>query len=153
MKTVKILIAALAVSFSIVLGAPAAHAAKEIYTGSFSKKALSGYDTVAYFTQGKPVKGSDQFKTEYKGAEWQFISQANLDAFKANPEKYAPQFGGYCAYAVGKYNDLVSTDPEAWKIVNGKLYLNYDKDIQAEWVANQSEYITKANANWPGLIK
>lgn len=153
MKHVFNLIAATAVSLSMLFAAPAAHAAKEIYTSTFSKKALSGYDTVAYFTQSKPVKGSESFKTEYKGAEWQFSSQANLDAFKANPEKYAPQYGGYCAYAVGKYNDLVSADPEAWKIVNGKLYLNYDKDIQAEWVANQSEYITKGNANWPGLIK
>lgn len=153
MKSLLSLIAATAVSLSMLFAAPSAHAAKEIYTGTFSKKALSGYDTVAYFTQGKPVKGSESFKTEYKGAEWQFSSQANLDAFKANPEKYAPQYGGYCAYAVGKYNDLVSADPEAWKIVNGKLYLNYDKDIQAEWVANQSEYITKGNANWPGLIK
>lgn len=153
MKSISNLIAAMAVSLSMLFAAPSANAAKEIYTSTFSKKALSGYDTVAYFTQGKPVKGSESFKTEYKGAEWQFSSQANLDAFKANPEKYAPQYGGYCAYAVGKYNDLVSADPEAWKIVNGKLYLNYDKDIQAEWVANQSEYITKGNANWPGLIK
>lgn len=141
------------ISLSMLITAPAAQAAKEVYTSTFSKKALSGYDTVAYFTESKPVKGSESFKTEYKGAEWQFSSQANLDAFKANPEKYAPQYGGYCAYAVGKYNDLVSADPEAWKIVNGKLYLNYDKDIQAEWVANQSEYISKGNANWPGLVK
>ncbi len=153
MKVIKSFLVLFAISTSLLFAAPTAHAAKEIYTSTFSKKALSGYDTVAYFTQGKPVKGTDNFKTEYKGAEWLFSSQANLDAFKANPEKYAPQYGGYCAYAVGKYNDLVSADPEAWKIVNGKLYLNYDKDIQAEWAANQSEYITKGNANWPGLIK
>lgn len=153
MKTVNSYIAAMIFALTALMTAPAAHAAKEIYTSTFNKKALSGYDTVAYFNEGKPVKGSESFKTEYKGAEWQFSSQANLDAFKANPEKYAPQYGGYCAYAVGKYNDLVSADPEAWKIVNGKLYLNYDKDIQAEWAANQSEYITKGNTNWPGLIK
>lgn len=153
MKNFKGFLVAIAATVSMVLAAPAANAAKEIYTSTFSNKALSGYDTVAYFTQGKPVKGTDNFKTEYKGSEWLFSSQANLDAFKANPEKYAPQYGGYCAYAVGKYNDLVSADPEAWKIVNGKLYLNYNKDIQAEWAANQSEYITKGNANWPGLIK
>lgn len=139
-----------AASFSFV---PAAQAADPVYKGTFSDKAVGGYDTVAYFKEGKPVKGSAQFKTEYKGATWQFSSQASLDAFKASPDKYAPQYGGYCAFAVGSYNKLVSADPEAWKIVDGKLYLNYDKDIQKDWVANQSEFIKKGDANWPNLIK
>lgn len=137
---------------SITYVAPA-QTAEPVYKGTFSDKAVGGYDTVAYFKEGKPVKGNAQFKTEYKGASWQFSSQANLDAFKANPDKYAPQYGGYCAYAVGAKNDLVSADPEVWKVVDGKLYLNYDKDIQAEWAAKQAEYIKKADANWPNLIK
>lgn len=149
---VKFLSLAMLVAASVAL-APAAKAADPVYKGSFSDKAVSGYDTVAYFKEGKPVKGSPQFKTQYKGATWLFSSQENLDAFKASPEKYAPQYGGYCAYAVAAKNDLVSADPEAWKIVDGKLYLNYDKDIQADWVAKQSEYIKQGNANWPNLVK
>ena len=141
------------VSVLSFVAAPSAHAAEKIYTGTFGKKAVSGYDTVAYFTQGKPVKGSDKFKTEHNGATWLFSSKENLDAFVANPSKYAPQYGGHCAFAIGEYNDLVSADPEAWKIVDGKLYLNYDRDIQAKWAAKQSEYITKGDANWPGLNK
>ena len=137
----------------VMLKASPASAAAPIYTGTFSSQAVSGYDTVAYFTEGKPVKGNPEFKTEYKGAEWRFASQANLDAFKANPDKYAPQYGGYCAYAVGAKNALVSADPEAWSIVNDKLYLNYDKDIQQTWVKDQANYIRKGDANWPGLVK
>lgn len=137
----------------VFLKANPASAAAPIYTGTFSNQALSGYDTVAYFTDGKPVKGKPEFKTEYKGAEWLFVSQANLDAFKANPDQYAPQYGGYCAYAVGAKNALVSADPEAWKIVDGKLYLNYDKDIQQIWVKDQAKYISEADANWPKLVK
>ncbi|MBY0356331.1 MAG: YHS domain-containing protein [Rickettsiales bacterium] len=140
------------VLLSLFLISPA-QAADVIYTGTFSDKAVSGYDTVAYFTDGKPVKGSDKFSTKYKGAVWQFASQAHLDAFKAAPEKYAPQYGGYCAYAIAAKNSLVSSDPEAWKIVDGKLYLNYDKDIQAEWVMDIPGYIKKGDANWPGLNK
>ena len=133
------------------LAAPDALAGSNIYTGTFSNEAVSGYDTVAYFTQGKPVEGSEKFSTKYEGATWLFSSQANLDAFVANPGKYAPQYGGYCAYAVGAKNALVSADPEAWKIVDGKLYLNYDQDIQKLWISDQAAYITQADANWPGL--
>ncbi len=132
---------------------PAAFAGEPIYKGTFNDKAVGGYDTVAYFKAGKPIKGSDKFKTEHKGATWQFSSQENLDAFKANPDKYAPQYGGHCAYAVGAYSKLVSADPEAWKIVGGKLYLNYDQDIQKEWVAKEADYIQKGDANWPNLAK
>jgi YHS domain-containing protein len=123
-------------------------ASEPVYKGTFSENAVSGYDTVAYFKAGKPVKGSEQFKTNYQGAVWLFSSQANLDAFKANPEKYAPQYGGYCAYGLSR-GKLVSADPEAWKIVDGKLYLNYDKDVQQLWSAQQADYIKKADAAWP----
>ncbi len=131
-----------------------AHAANSpIYTGTFSSNAVGGYDTVSYFAGGKPVRGSSKFKTEYKGATWLFSNQENLDLFKANPEKYAPQYGGYCAYAVGEKNALVSSDPLAYTIDGGKLYLNYDKDIQNTWLQDKDAYINKANANWPGLVK
>jgi YHS domain-containing protein len=148
--TVKVILTLLAI---VLLKVNPASAAAPVYTGTFSNQAVSGYDTVAYFTAGKPVKGKAEFKTEYQGAEWRFASADNLAAFKANPEKYAPQYGGYCAYAVGAKNALVSSDPEAWSIVNGKLYLNYDKDVQQTWVKDQTNYIKQADANWPGLVK
>jgi len=124
----------------------------EIYTAFFSSQAVGGYDTVAYFTEGKPVKGLREYKTSYKGANWYFSSSANLEAFKNSPEKYAPQYGGYCAWAVAN-GDTAKGDPNQWSIRDGKLYLNYDEEIKNRWLANVDELISKADANWPGVIK
>ncbi len=123
-----------------------------VYTGYFSNKAVSGYDTVAYFTQNQAVKGNSNFKYSYKGATWYFSSEANLALFKSAPEKYAPQFGGYCAYAVAM-NYTASTDPKQWSIENGKLYLNYNADIKQKWLRNKKDYITLADDNWPDVLK
>ena len=114
--------------------------------------AIKGYDTVAYFKQNKPVKGSDSFVMDWKGAKWKFSSQDNLAAFKENPEKYAPQFGGYCAYGVAQ-GSTVKIEPDQWSIVNGKLYLNYDADVSKKWNKDQSKYIIEANKKFPDLIK
>ena len=114
--------------------------------------AIKGYDPVAYFKKGEPVKGSESFSFEWTGVKWLFSSQENLEAFKAGPEQYAPQFGGYCAYAVGN-GYTYKSDPKAWKIVDGKLYLNYNKGIQKKWEANQAEFIKKAEKNWPKVIE
>lgn len=114
--------------------------------------AIRGYDPVAYFEQGEPVKGQESLTYEWNGASWYFSSQKNLDAFKADPEKYTPQFGGYCAYAVGN-GYTYESDPNAWKIVDGKLYLNYSKGVQKKWMEKQDFYIQEANTNWPKLIK
>lgn len=113
--------------------------------------AIKGYDTVAYFTAGKPVKGDKRFSHSYKGATWLFSTQENLDAFKANPEKYAPQYGGYCAYAVSK-GSTAKIEPDSWKVVDGKLYLNYNKSIQKKWEKDIAGYIKKADANWPNVL-
>lgn len=113
--------------------------------------AIKGYDPVAYFMQGEPVKGSKSFTYEWKEADWYFSSQENLETFKADPEKYAPQFGGYCAYGVSK-GSLYKIEPEAWKIVDGKLYLNYSKSIQKKWDADRDAFIRKAEENWPNVI-
>ncbi|MEQ8906997.1 YHS domain-containing (seleno)protein [Ekhidna sp.] len=121
-----------------------------IYTSNDG--AIKGYDPVAYFKKGEPVKGSESFKLEWKGAEWLFSSQENLEVFKAEPEKYAPQFGGYCAYAVGNGYTYESS-PMTWRIVDGKLYLNYSKGIQKKWEAAQGELIKKAEENWPRLVE
>ncbi len=135
-----------------ILTGGAALAASEIYTGTFSDTAVSGYDAVAYFTQGEPAKGSNDFQTEYKGVAWKFASQENLDLFKADPEKYAPQYGGYCAYAVAQ-GTTASADPLQWKIVDEKLYLNYNADIRKRWEQDIPGYIVKANSNWPKLME
>jgi YHS domain-containing protein len=114
--------------------------------------ALKGYDPVAYFTAGKPVKGAAEFSHEWMGATWRFSSAANRGQFQANPEKYAPQFGGYCAWAVS-HGYTADIDPEAWKIVDGKLYLNYNKSVQRKWEQDLRNRIEEANRNWPRLHK
>lgn len=145
-----LLIMALA-AFTFV-GASNAQAADPIYTGTFSNKAIGGYDTVAYFTEGKPVKGSSDFTTEYKGAKWQFSNAANLAKFKASPTQYAPQYGGYCAWAASQ-GSLAKGDPKVWNIVDGKLYLNYNKDVEAKWLPNKDEFIKQADQRFPGLVQ
>ena len=128
-----------------------AFALDPVYTPLLSNTAISGYDSVAYFTQNKPVKGSGEFSYSYKGANWTFSSQENLDAFKANPEKYAPQYGGYCAWAVSQ-GYIASTDPHAWTIVDDKLYLNYSKSVRQQWRPDAKNNIVKGDKNWPGLL-
>lgn len=123
----------------------------EIYTGTFSSLAVSGYDVVAYFTAGKPTKGHADFQTEWKGALWYFSSKENLERFKENPTAFAPQYGGYCAWAVSQ-GYTASADPFAWKIVGGKLYLNYDKNVQATWEKNIPGHIETGNRNWPTVL-
>ncbi|WP_333190419.1 YHS domain-containing (seleno)protein [Microcoleus sp. Pol7_A1] len=113
--------------------------------------ALDGQDVVAYFTQSKLVMGVSQFKHNWGGTTWMFASAANRDMFAQNPEKYAPQYGGYCAQATSEGN-LVVTQPDAWKIVNGKLYLNYDKKVQAQWMGDIPGHIALANKNWPAIL-
>lgn len=124
---------------------------KPIYTGTFDNKAVSGYDTVAYFTEGRAVKGSPNIVSKYMGAVWQFSSTANKAKFDANPSQYAPQYGGYCSWAVSQ-NDTASADPTKWRIVDGKLYLNYDGDVQKKWEKDIPGFIRKANANWPKVL-
>ncbi|MRI31946.1 YHS domain protein [Endozoicomonas sp. OPT23] len=124
----------------------------EVYTGFWGNKAVSGYDTVAYFTEGKPVKGSKKFKYKYKGAEWFFSSAKNLELFKNTPEKYAPQYGGYCAWAVSQ-GHTASADPKQWNIQDGKLYLNYDASVQKDWLKDKQNFINLADKNWPSVLK
>lgn len=114
--------------------------------------AIKGYDVVAYFTDGKPVKGDKAHTFEHAGVTWQFASADHLNKFKANPEKYAPQYGGYCAYGVAK-GATYDIDPDAWKIVEDKLYLNYSKSVQKDWNQDIPGYIKKADANWPDVLK
>jgi YHS domain-containing protein len=114
--------------------------------------ALKGYDAVAYFQQNRPVKGSSEFSFKWMEATWLFSSVQNRDEFAADPQHYAPQYGGYCSYAVSQ-GHTAPIDPEAWRIVDGKLYLNYSKGVQKTWEKDAGGYIQKANQNWPGLHK
>jgi YHS domain-containing protein len=136
----------------LAAAAPAQAAQDPVYTGTFSDLAVSGYDPVAYFTEGRPVEGSGDYSYTWNGAVWRFASQANLDAFSANPAKYAPQFGGYCAWAVSQ-GYTASTDPQAWKIVDGKLYLNYDLDVKKTWEQDVPGNIAKGEGNWPKVLE
>ena len=113
-----------------------------------SGNAIRGYDPVAYFTESKPVKGNEKLAYKWNNANWYFSSQQNLDLFKANPEKYAPQYGGYCAYGLSN-GYKAPTDADAWTIENGKLYLNYNTEVREMWNKEKKERIDKANKNWP----
>ncbi|PLK42421.1 YHS domain-containing (seleno)protein [Emticicia sp. TH156] len=114
--------------------------------------AINGYDPVAYFTENKAVKGSETFGYQWHEATWLFSSQANLDAFKADPARYAPQFGGFCAFGVSE-NHKSPTDPDAWTIVEDKLYLNYSPKVKQLWSKDIPGRIKKANDYWPALNK
>ena len=123
------------------------------WAGEFFERdgaALRGYDAVAYFKDGKPVKGAAEHKAEFKGSTFLFASQANRDAFAADPARYSPQYGGYCAFGVsGGYK--AATDPAAFTVVDGKLYLNYNRDVQKQWSADVPGFIARADRNWPAV--
>jgi len=156
----KALLAALSVSSAIFGGAvPAALAGPDINTTAglvlaagkpAPGLAVHGYDVVAYHTEGKPVRGVAEFATVHKEATYRFASKSNLDTFKANPTKYEPAYGGYCAYGVS-VGAKFDGDPNFWKVVDGKLYLNLDSGIQQTWLKDVPGAIKKAEANWPGI--
>jgi YHS domain-containing protein len=114
--------------------------------------AIKGYDPVAYFTDQKPVKGRPAFEYLWNGAKWRFASAEHLDLFKVAPEKYAPKYGGYCAYAISQ-GKIVDIDPEAWTVFEGRLYLNVSKDVRRLWEKGKDEHIRKADENWPGMLR
>ena len=138
-------------SLFLLLLSSLSFAADPVYTGLFSHKALGGYDSVAYFSLGKAVKGLAQFNYRYQGAIWYFSNDRHLALFSQNPQQYAPQYGGYCAYAIAN-NEIVSSDPQQWSIINDKLYLNYDAEVQQLWLQQQDKYIHQADRNWPHII-
>lgn len=114
--------------------------------------ALKGYDAVAYFELQRPVKGAAGFSYPWMGATWWFSNPEHRDKFAADPAKYAPQYGGYCAYAVSK-GHTANVNPEVWKIVNGKLYLNFAGFVQRRWEKDQEKRIADGDKNWPALHK
>ncbi len=138
----------LVIAITLLSQAPLASAIDAYYSNS--EGAIQGYDPVAYFVDQKAVKGSPNFSLEWQGVTWHFASAANRDTFQADPEKYAPQFGGYCSFGVAQ-GYAPQTDPTAFAVVDGKLYLNYNHVVRDKWNADRDNYIIKAIQNWPGL--
>lgn len=114
--------------------------------------AINGYDPVAYFQDNKPVAGKAEFSFEWNGAKWQFASAENLAKFKEHPEQFAPQYGGYCAYGASR-GYLAQTDPQAFTVLDNKLYLNYNLEVRTEWMKDLNNRIAKANENWDSKLK
>jgi YHS domain-containing protein len=154
-RTLRVACAAAVLALALNLGAtPGALAVDHtggVYNTTYAGIGIKGYDPVAYFTDHKAVAGSDQITYDWKGVTWRFASAEHRDAFKANPEKYAPQYGGFCSWGVAQ-GKLFDVDPaNAWKIVDDKLYMNFNGDIEKKWEADISGFIKKAETNWPKL--
>ena len=146
-------VAALTINATVFAAEPINTLEKKLFGYKPSGVAIRGYDTVAYFTLGKPAKGSESYSTEWQGATWKFANQEHLDLFKAEPEKYAPQYGGYCAYGIAAQDALVKIEPENWSIVDDKLYLNYNDKIQGLWDADIAGFIETADRKFEALLK
>jgi len=152
MLTRRLFVAGLAASVPatlLVRGQPAHATQPDVFTRD--GLAANGHDPVAYFTEGKPVEGRGEHALVWKGVEWRFSSGANRSAFEADPEAYAPQYGGYCAYAVSK-GYTASTDPRAWHIHEGRLYLNYNRAVRTLWARDIPGHVQSADANWPTVL-
>jgi YHS domain-containing protein len=136
---------------AVMLASAAFARSPEIYAGIVPATAVGGYDPVAYFTDAKPVSGKKELTFSWKGATWRFANEKNLEVFKASPERYAPQYGGYCAWAVSQ-GYTAKGDPKVWKIVDDKLYLNYDAGVQKNWEKDIPGNIAKGDKNWPRVL-
>jgi hypothetical protein len=150
MTRILTLLTALLGALTPVGAAPAAPRAPMVNVDS-GGLAAQGYDAVAFFTEGKPVKGSPAHQLKWNGATWRFASRQALAAFTADPGRYAPQFGGYCAWAVSQHY-LAPGDPSFWKIVDGKLYLNANARAKQLWEADRAAAIARGHANWPAVL-
>ena len=138
------------IAFTIVTSQALAEQAP-VFTGR-GEFAINGYDAVAYHKQQKPVKGDSDFRVEWNGATWRFDSQENRDLFESDPERWAPAYGGYCAWAVSN-NYTAKTDPDAWSIVDDRLYLNYSRSVRRTWGKDIPGNIARGDANWPKVLK
>lgn len=145
-------------SFALVLAATTAGTALSsaalagpTYTNLEGNTAVSGYDVVSYFEgAGTPVRGSNDYKVTYNGADYLFASSENAAKFKSNPAAFVPQYGGHCAWAMSR-GSLAPGDPTLYKLVDGKLYLNFNKNVQQTWLKDIPGFITKADTQWPSI--
>ncbi len=122
-----------------------------VFAAGWGDFAIRGYDTVAYHLESKPVKGDSEYTADWNGATWRFASAENRDRFVEDPERWAPRYGGYCAWAVSN-NYTAKTDPDAWSIVDGRLYLNFNKSVRKTWSENIPDNIRRGDANWPAVL-
>ena len=122
-----------------------------VNTGYFGGVAIKGYDPVAYFTEGRAMKGSEEFSYDWLGTPWQFASGKHRELFIGDPTMYAPQYGGYCVGEVAFNGATINLDPEAWAIIDGKLYLSYSKEFMERFKARPSDFLPKAEVNWPAV--
>lgn len=113
--------------------------------------ALQGYDAVSFFADGRPAKGDPSLSARYEGATWYFSTPEHKAAFEAMPERYAPAFGGFCAYGASR-GYTASVEINTWQIVAGRLLLNYSQSVRRKFDSNQAENLRKADANWPGIV-
>ncbi len=127
-------------------------AAPDVNVGHFNKLAVNGYDVITYWKGGKPKEGNANITASYNGATWVFVSPENRALFSKNPTKYAPQYGGYCAYAASR-NAVSDVDQLAWRIWKDKLYLNYSPRVRRQWASDIDNNIEKANGFWPKLLE
>jgi hypothetical protein len=134
-----------------LLASDPARADGAVNTGYFGGIAIMGYDPVAYFTEGRPMKGSEEFTYEWLGTPWYFAKREHREFFISDPLKYAPQYGGFCVGEVAANGVTINIDPDAWAIIDGKLYLSYDKDDMTKIASHPEGYLVKAEANWPGI--
>lgn len=137
-------------TWMLCLISPAGWAIDAIYTPWYNNLAIKGYDPVAYFVENRPVEGLAEHEYEWQGATWRFANADYRQRFIANPETYAPQYGGYCAYAVANGN-TAGIDPSQFSIVDGKLYLNFSRRIQNRWLEDRDGYIAAADQMWPEI--
>lgn len=137
---------------SLFIAAPAHADDAPVHTGFLSNVAVGGYDPVAYFTEGRPVRGERRFSMRHQGYEYRFSSAAHLAAFRNDPARYLPQYGGYCAWAISE-GYTAAGNPNHWRIVDGKLYLNYNAEIQTRWERDIPGHISRANGNWPAVLR
>lgn len=151
LDVVRKLLNALAAIGGVAISTSASAEQPLVFTLKFSTIAVEGYDTVSYFSTGGPIKGSPRFEAKYLGATWRFASASNKKAFVAAPKRFAPQYGGYCAWAVSQ-GYTAKGDPRSWTLVGGKLYLNYNEEIQRRWEKNRDYLIEAADSNWPGVL-
>ena len=137
----------------VALGVPALASASPAPSVSATEQgvAIGGYDPVGYFTEGRPVAGSAAFELHWSGSTWRFASAESRARFEANPAAYAPAFGGYCAWAISQ-NYIAPGDPLVWRIVDGRLYLNFNQRAKMLWEADLAGAIARGNANWPMVL-
>ncbi|PCJ70560.1 MAG: YHS domain protein [Rhodobiaceae bacterium] len=150
------MLAVMALTVGIVLSTPDVVSAAQpgAHQPVFTENgvAIRGTDPVAYFTEALPVEGKPEFQTDYQGVVWHFANAENRDAFIADPEKYSPAYGGYCAYALSLGTYKVATDPDAWSIIEGRLYLNKTPVVKTIWETDIPGNIEKSESNWTSLL-